>query len=151
LGSYALTVALMGGGEIWHGQISPHRCNVWPLRGEKPQNRAMLPANTHCSLRVRPQGPSFHINGTGPKRVNNGIVTTRDHWTTRAQCACLLPKRDGFNILRLRFFPKSSGAQSQWPMSGFPQFFPLLFSFSSKVGVASWTRKKKVFLLIDCG
>jgi len=31
-------------GEIWHGggcQISPHRCSVSPLRGEKPENRSL--------------------------------------------------------------------------------------------------------------
>ena len=45
------------GGEIWQGggdrrwspppcQISPHRCNVSPLRGEKPQNRPLSKLNT---------------------------------------------------------------------------------------------------------
>ena len=39
------------GGEIWHGggdRRSPpsHRCNVSPLRGEKPQNRPLSKLNT---------------------------------------------------------------------------------------------------------
>ena len=60
------------GGEIWHGGFSPllrakfhpHRCNVSPLRGEKPQHwplsklntgrfalRAMLPVTKHKWLK----------------------------------------------------------------------------------------------------
>ena len=46
------------GGEIWHGggdlpfgpllhaKFHPHRCNVSPLRGEKPQNRPLSKLNT---------------------------------------------------------------------------------------------------------
>jgi len=37
-------------GEIWHGgghaKFHPHRCNVSPLRGEKPQNRPLSKLNT---------------------------------------------------------------------------------------------------------
>jgi len=42
-----------GGGEIWHGgdlllpaKFHPHRCNMSPLRGEKPQNRPLSKLNT---------------------------------------------------------------------------------------------------------
>ena len=37
------------GGEIWHGgdgKFQPHRCNVSPLRGEKPQHRPLSKLNT---------------------------------------------------------------------------------------------------------
>ena len=39
-------------GEMWHGggdlhaKFHPHRCNVSPLRGEKPQNRPLSKLNT---------------------------------------------------------------------------------------------------------
>jgi len=49
-------------GPLLHAKFHPHRCNVSPLRGEKPQNRplsklntgrfalrAMLPVIIHCS------------------------------------------------------------------------------------------------------
>ena len=46
LGSYTLIVAPMGvkfGTEpLLHAKFLPHRCNVSPLRGEKPQNRPLL-------------------------------------------------------------------------------------------------------------
>jgi len=40
------------GGEIWHGgdllhaKFHPHRCNVLPLQGEKPQNWPLSKLNT---------------------------------------------------------------------------------------------------------
>ena len=37
------------GGEIWPSSMQnftpPHRCNVWPLQGEKPQNRPLSNLN----------------------------------------------------------------------------------------------------------
>jgi len=35
-----------GGGEIWHAKFHLHRCNVLPLRCEKPQNRPLSKLNT---------------------------------------------------------------------------------------------------------
>ena len=31
---------------LLHAKFHPHRCNVWPLRGEKPQNRPLSKLNT---------------------------------------------------------------------------------------------------------
>ena len=49
-------------GPLLRAKFHPHRCNVWPLRGENPQNRplsklnnrhfalrAMLPVNKHVT------------------------------------------------------------------------------------------------------
>jgi len=44
LGSYTLIIAPMGV-EFGTCQNSPHRCNMSPLRGEKPQNRPMSKLN----------------------------------------------------------------------------------------------------------
>jgi len=55
LESYTLTVALMGVkfgteertfGPLLRAKFHPHRCNVLPLRGEKPQNRLLSKLNT---------------------------------------------------------------------------------------------------------
>ena len=55
MGSYALVVAPMGvkfgmeeetEGPLLHAKFHPHRCNVSPLRGEKPQNRPLSKLNT---------------------------------------------------------------------------------------------------------
>jgi len=35
-----------GPGPLLHSQFNPHRCNVSPLRGEKPQNRPLSKLNT---------------------------------------------------------------------------------------------------------
>jgi len=55
LGSYTLVVAPMGvkfgteegtEGPLLRAKFHPHRCNVSPLRGEKPQNRPLSKRNT---------------------------------------------------------------------------------------------------------
>ena len=55
MGSYTLVVAPMGvkfgveegtEGPLLHAKFHPHRCNVSPLRGEKPQNRPLSKRNT---------------------------------------------------------------------------------------------------------
>jgi len=53
LGSYTLVVAPMGvkfgmeeGTFLLHAKFHPHRCNVSPLRGEKPQNWPLSKLNT---------------------------------------------------------------------------------------------------------
>jgi len=56
LGSYTLVVAPIGvkfgmeegtvGGPLLHAKVHHHRCNVLPLRGEKPQNRPLSKLNT---------------------------------------------------------------------------------------------------------
>ena len=33
-------------GALLHAKFHPNRCNVWPLRGEKPQNRPLSKLNT---------------------------------------------------------------------------------------------------------
>jgi len=33
-------------GPLLHAKFHPHRCNVSPLRGEKPQNRPLSKLNT---------------------------------------------------------------------------------------------------------
>ena len=53
-GSYTLIVAPMGvkfgteegKGPLIRAKFHPHRCNVLPLRGEKPQNRPLSKLNT---------------------------------------------------------------------------------------------------------
>ena len=54
-GSYTLVVAPMGVkfgmeegtfGPVLRAKFHPHRCNVSPLRGEKPQNRPLSKLNT---------------------------------------------------------------------------------------------------------
>ena len=80
------------GGEIWHGehgggdrrsptprspptwspcQISPHRCNVSPLRGEKPQNWPLSKLNTgRFALRAMlPVKNSVTATETMPQRI----------------------------------------------------------------------------------
>jgi len=58
LGSYTLVVAPMGvkfgmeDGTLMHAKFYPHRCNVSPLRGEKPQNRLLSKLNTGAMLSV---------------------------------------------------------------------------------------------------
>jgi len=41
-------------GQIWHrAKFHPHRCNVSPIRGKKPQNRPLRSLNTgvlRCAL-----------------------------------------------------------------------------------------------------
>ena len=55
MGSYTLVVAPMGVkfgveegtcGPLHHAKFQPHRCNVSPLRAEKPQNRPLSKLNT---------------------------------------------------------------------------------------------------------
>jgi len=55
LGSYTLVVAPIGvkfgmeegtEGPLLHAKFHLHRCNVSPLRGEKPQNRSLSKLNT---------------------------------------------------------------------------------------------------------
>jgi len=55
LGSYTLTVAPIGVkfgaeegtlGPLLHAKFHPNRCNVSPLRHEKPQNRPLSKLNT---------------------------------------------------------------------------------------------------------
>jgi len=49
LGSYTLVVSPMGvkfGMEGLHAKFHPHRCNVSPLRGEKPLNRPLSKLST---------------------------------------------------------------------------------------------------------
>jgi len=55
LGSYTLVVAPMGvkfgmeegtEGPLLHAKFHPNRCNVSPLRGEKPQNWPLSKLNT---------------------------------------------------------------------------------------------------------
>jgi len=71
-------------------QISPHRCNVSPLRGEKPQNRplsklntgrfalrAMLPVKTPRVSKqfISPQNNQYK-NSTGDEIANVNVFTT---------------------------------------------------------------------------
>jgi len=85
--------------EIWHGggdlgspppcQISPHRCNVLPLRGEKPQNRPLSKLNTdRLALRamlstawVDPCQQPCHIIST----LNFFSCYTLNFWATVCQ------------------------------------------------------------------
>jgi len=66
-------------GEIWQGggdlqspppllraKFHPHRCNVSPLRGDKPQNRPLSNLNTGAMLPVIIQTPE---NKTFPTKV----------------------------------------------------------------------------------
>jgi len=64
LGSYTLIIALMGvkyGTEEWtyhygpllHVKFHPHRWNVSPLRGEKPQNQHLSNLNTGALCAAR--------------------------------------------------------------------------------------------------
>jgi len=40
-------------GPLLRAKFHPHRCNVWPLRGENPQNRPLSKLNNrHFALRA---------------------------------------------------------------------------------------------------
>jgi len=40
-------------GPLLRAKFHPHRCNVWPLRGENPQNRPLSKLyNRHFALRA---------------------------------------------------------------------------------------------------
>ena len=40
-------------GHLLRAKFHPHRCNVWPLRGENPQNRPLSKLNNrHFALRA---------------------------------------------------------------------------------------------------
>jgi len=54
LGSYTLIIAPMG--EILHAKFHPHRCNVSPLWGEKPQNADLITGALHCTPCCRSVG-----------------------------------------------------------------------------------------------
>jgi len=60
-------------GPLLHAKFHPHRCNVSPLRGEKPQNwllsklntgrfalRAMLPVTNHSEMTYYRTGSSLN-------------------------------------------------------------------------------------------
>ena len=50
-------------GPLLHGKFHPHRCNVSPLRGEKPQNRPLSKLNTgRFALRAMLPVNMSHVN-----------------------------------------------------------------------------------------
>jgi len=84
LESYTLTVAPMGVnfgtdeetfGPILRAKYYPHRCNVSPLRGEKPQHRPLSKLNTDaCASR----------NATGNK---GSLQYNVEFWPKKASVA----------------------------------------------------------------
>ena len=133
MGSYTLVVAPMGvkfgteEGTDPPCQISPHRCNVSPLRGEKPQNRplsklntgrfalrAMLPVNRmsghNKNVRMLLQGLKYcsipvyiGLPNCNRRRMNFSYSFSKQSRVAhldqcRVRCACLLAYR---HMLRL--------------------------------------------------
>jgi len=94
LGSYTLTVAPMG--------VKSHRCNVSPLRGEKPQNRPLSNLNNR-RFALRAMLP---VNEHDKHKHKEPSITTghRKSWKTKT----LFQKNHGIILSRL-FRPRKSG------------------------------------------
>ena len=75
--------------QLLHVKFRPsHRCNVWPLRGEKPQNRPMSDSNTAASTSRYAGGNKrfFWRSQNMTYSVCNGTalctsLVNRTHWT----------------------------------------------------------------------
>jgi len=101
-------------GPLLHAKFHPHRCNVSPLRGEKPQNRplsklntgrfalrAMLPVTRHrastsmysLTFRVRvTTPPQCGLNGTASLQITSRTQQARRFYRCRGQTspACVM-------------------------------------------------------------
>jgi len=65
-------------GPLLHAKFHPHRCNVSPLRGEKPQNR---PLSKRYTGRFALRAMLPVINGNdGRLQPTGGLVGSSVHW-----------------------------------------------------------------------
>jgi len=69
-------------GPLLRAKFHLHRCNVWPLRGENPQNRPLSKLNNrHFALRAMlPVNNSLII-------LHYIIIHTRTHWPRYSVCS----------------------------------------------------------------
>ena len=68
-------------GPLLRAKFHPHRCNVWPLRGENPQNRPLSKLNNrHFALRAM-----LPVKYISKVQISNNQEAVKDTTKTKKQ------------------------------------------------------------------
>ena len=86
-------------GPLLHAKFHPHRCNVSPLRGEKPQNRPLSKRN-NGRFALRAMLPVIMFWFSKCLAHDNKSVHLHTKFSTRTTVRCVTLPATAFDLIR---------------------------------------------------